>query len=309
MIRSPAVTGRYAYVDVLGVEYRVYFEESGDGIPIILQHTAGTDNRQWRHLLEDEEVTRHFRLIAPDLPYHGKSLPPTSVRWWEEEYRLTRAYFVAFTLAMCDALELERPVFMGCSMGGHLATDLAIEHPERFQAVIGLEAGMETEGTASSKLLEWYHHPRINNDFKSALMYTFTAPTSPEALRRETAYMYSQGAPVVSKGDLYYYGHDHDVRETASSIDTSQCMVYLLAGSYDWSATPEICLALHREVRGSYYAEMDGLGHFPMCEDPERFKHYLLPVLDDIRSRRGATTAHGGDEMLAGGAEAGSGVV
>ena len=27
---------------------------------------------------------------------------------------------------------------------------------------------------------------------------------------------------------------------------------------------------------------MKGLGHFPMCENPEQFKEYLLPVLDEI---------------------------
>jgi pimeloyl-ACP methyl ester carboxylesterase len=283
--RLASITGRYLYLDVLDVEYRVYYEESGDGIPLVLQHTAGTDGRQWRHLLEDPEITANFRLIAPDLPYHAKSLPPTSVRWWETEYKLTRKFFLAFILKLSEALGLERPVFMGCSMGGHLATDLAIDYPGQFRAVIGLEAGMETESTASAKLLEWYFHPRINNDFKSALMYTFTAPTSPESLRRETAFLYSQGAPVVSKGDLHYYGLEHDIKETAKTIDTTKCMLYILGGSYDWSGTPEVCRALHNEVKGSYYQEMEGLGHFPMSENPELFKKYLTPVLADIIRR------------------------
>ncbi|MGH7896337.1 MAG: alpha/beta fold hydrolase, partial [Candidatus Binatia bacterium] len=74
MSRFAEITGRYLYLTADGVEYRVYFEEAGRGIPMILQHTAGSDGRQWRHLLEDEEITARFRLIAHDLPYHGKSL-------------------------------------------------------------------------------------------------------------------------------------------------------------------------------------------------------------------------------------------
>ena len=38
-----------------------------------------------------DEVTRDFRVIAYDLPYHGKSLPPEGKAWWAEEYRLTKS--------------------------------------------------------------------------------------------------------------------------------------------------------------------------------------------------------------------------
>jgi hypothetical protein len=55
--RFDAAVGRYVYLDIDGVEYRVYFEETGpaDGIPVLLQHTAGADGRQWRHFLEAAE--------------------------------------------------------------------------------------------------------------------------------------------------------------------------------------------------------------------------------------------------------------
>ena len=65
MARFADVTGRYLYVTVDGIEYRVYFEEAGAGIPIVLQHTAGADGRQWRHVLEDEWITSHFRRHRP----------------------------------------------------------------------------------------------------------------------------------------------------------------------------------------------------------------------------------------------------
>ena len=87
MPKFDAAVGRYVYLTIDDVEYRVYFEETGHGIPLLLQHTAGADARQWRHLLEDVELQAHFRLIAYDLPYHAKSVPPISVEWRAEEYR------------------------------------------------------------------------------------------------------------------------------------------------------------------------------------------------------------------------------
>ena len=281
MARLATITGRYVYVTVDDVEYRVYFEESGRGIPVLLQHTAGSDGRQWRHLLEDEEITASFRLIAYDLPYHGKSLPPAGVEWWKREYQLTLAFFMKFVVTLAHELGLERPVFMGCSMGGHLAADLALHHPNEFRAVIGVEAALASKGTDT--LLPWFWHPRLSNDSKPSLMYTLMAPQSPEKFRQETMWTYSQGAPPVFKGDLHYYAIEHDLTTRAREIDTRRIGVYLLGGEYDWSASPADVKALADEIPGAYFAEMKGVGHFPMSENPEAFRRYLMPVLERIR--------------------------
>ena len=274
-------TGRYIHLEIDGTDYRVYFEEAGAGIPLLLQHTAGADGRQWRHLLEDAEVGRYFRLIAYDLPYHGKSIPPTGREWWRQEYRLTKDFLMQVPVTLARELGLERPVYMGSSIGGHLAGDLALHYPDHFRAVIGLEAAAHTPGGH----LDIFYHPRISNDFKASAMYGLMSPTSPEALRRETAWVYSQGAPPVFKGDLYYFSIDHDLRETARRIDTRRVAVYLLTGEYDWAETPEMSRALAAEIPGASYRTMERLGHFPMSEDPGRFLEYLRPILAEIRAR------------------------
>lgn len=46
--------------------------------------------------------------------------------------------------------------------------------------------------------------------------------------------------------------------------------------------------ALAAEVPGATFHAMPGLGHFPMCENPARFREYILPVLDEIRARHAA---------------------
>ena len=285
MPRIDRAVGRYLHLEIDAVEYRVYFEESGTGIPLLLQHTAGADGRQWRHLLEDAEIARDFRMLAYDLPYHGKSLPPTGKRWWSEEYRLTRDFLMQVPLALRRELELDRPVYMGSSIGGHLAADLALHHPEAFRAVIGLEAALATPGGYQ----DLWHHPRIGNEFKANVMYGLMSPTSPEAYRRETAWVYSQGAPPVFKGDLYYFAVDHDLTGTAQQIDTGKVAVYLLTGEYDWACPPAASEALARSIEGAQYRTMTGLGHFPMSENPEQFAKFIRPVLDQIRTRASST--------------------
>ncbi|MEM7412030.1 MAG: alpha/beta hydrolase [Myxococcota bacterium] len=275
-----AIVGRYVHLELAGVEHRVYFEEAGEGVPLLCQHTAGAHGSQWRHLLESDEITRDFRVIAYDLPYHGKSLPPTSQAWWSEEYKLTKDFLMSVPLALSRALGLERPVYIGSSIGGHLALDLASNHPDAFRAVIGLEASAATPGG----YLDIMNHPRVSNAFKASMMYGLTASTAPEAYRRETEWVYSQGAPPVFKGDLYYYSVDHHMSpEELAGIDTGQCAVHMLTGEFDWTATPSASEATAQQIPGATYATMAGLGHFPMCEDPERFLAALRPVLEKVR--------------------------
>ena len=132
------MVGRYVHLSLGGRACRVYFEEAGRGIPLLCLHTAGSDGRQFRHLMNDPAVTDHFRVLAFDLPWHGKSTPPAG--WQDEEYKLTTVSYVDAVMTFIRVLELERPVVMGCSMGGRIVLQLALEHARDLGGVIGLEA-------------------------------------------------------------------------------------------------------------------------------------------------------------------------
>jgi hypothetical protein len=60
--------GRYMTLALGGREHRVYFEEAGAGIPLVCLHTAGADGRQFRHLMLDEAITSHYRVLASTCP-------------------------------------------------------------------------------------------------------------------------------------------------------------------------------------------------------------------------------------------------
>ena len=275
-----APVGRYVRLNLAGADHRIYFEEAGRGIPLLLQHTAGCHGSQWRHLFEEAAITDRFRLIAYDLPFHGKSLPPVSRAWWTEPYDLKGEFLRSVPLALADALELDRPVFMGCSVGGLLALDLALRYPERFRAVIAVEGALAIDG-AQAQLAELWH-PQVSNEYKARLMEGLMAPVSPRAYRKETSFVYASGWPPAFLGDLYYYLEEFDLRDRAGHIDTSRVGVHILSGEYDWSGTAELGREAHRAISGSTWQEMKGLGHFPMSENPQAFLRYLMPVLESI---------------------------
>ncbi|HEY2207394.1 MAG TPA: alpha/beta fold hydrolase, partial [Pseudonocardia sp.] len=96
------IEGRYLHVEVQGEPRRIYHESAGSGTPLLCLHTAGADSRQFRHLLEDAELTARYRVVAFDLPWHGRSDPPDD--WQTRDYALTTDTYTATVLAVLDAL-------------------------------------------------------------------------------------------------------------------------------------------------------------------------------------------------------------
>ena len=273
------ILGRYLNCELLGKPHRLFVEEAGSGIPLLCLHTAGADARQYRGLMNDARITKDFRVIAFDMPWHGKSSPPAG--WQDEEYQLSSQDYVRLILDVADALALDRPVAMGCSIGGRIVLHLAHQHPERFRALIGLESAAFT---APYYDLSWLNRPDVHGGMVSAgVVSGLIAPTAPTKERWETLWHYMQSGPGVFKGDLYFYMIDGDIRDRVKQIDIARCPLFFLTGEYDYSCTAEGTLAV-AEQTGAEATIMQGLGHFPMSEDPKRFNDYLLPVLGKIKA-------------------------
>jgi pimeloyl-ACP methyl ester carboxylesterase len=276
MVRHEAIVGRYFSVQ----DWRIYFEEAGEGIPLLCLHTAGADSRQWRHVLNDPDITRRFRVIAFDLPYHGRSTPPEG--WWLKRYRLTTRSYLEMIRAVWKTLELERPVVMGCSMGGAITLKLAAEYQGELTGIVGLEATAYAPGRYN----DFLHHPAVHGgELCASYTLGLCAPASPESAKRENWWYYSQGGPGVYAGDVHYYSFDWDAREDVKRIDTRKCKVSLLTGEYDYSCTPAMTEAVAKAIPGSRLAIMKGMGHFPMIENYPGFRPFLLPELEFMASR------------------------
>ena len=278
------IVGRYLRLDINGRRHRVYFEEAGRGIPLVCLHTAGADGRQYRALFDDPDITRRFRVIAFDLPRHGKSSPPPGFE--RESYQLTTDLYVDTVMAVCRALALSRPVVMGCSIGGRAVLHLALRHGGYFRAAIGLQSATHADPGADTRLrdLRVLDRPDVHGQEAAAgSVACLIAPTSPSADRWETLWHYMQGGPGVFLGDLHYYFTDGDLRNgLLDGLDTRRCPLHLLTGEYDLSATPELTAELAKLVKATSFQVMKGLGHFPMSENPAQFREYLVPVLERI---------------------------
>ncbi|RYD85996.1 MAG: alpha/beta fold hydrolase, partial [Sphingomonadales bacterium] len=194
--------GRYAYVRNGKDEARIFYEEAGQGDVVLLLHaTAGADGRQWRHMLSYPALRERFRMIAYDLPGHGRSLPPHTREWWAEPYLPTREDFMGWATGLVETLKLDRPIFLGCSVGGQLAIDLAAWKADHFRALVSLNGWSAASPAMFSANNDIFRDPAISTNLYNGRVFSATSPLGPEDRRHETAFIYRSNAQGMYAGD------------------------------------------------------------------------------------------------------------
>lgn len=197
-------------------------------------------------------------------------------------FKLTADHYANFIVALCDALELDDPIFMGSSFGGNIALQLALRRPDRFAGVLSVEGADYSPGF----YLDWWQHPHANAAQVCASgVWDLMAPQSPEADRWKTWFYYSQGSEAF-KGDLHFYSVDHDLRGRLGEIDGDQYPVVMLTGEYDYLTTPADSERTASEIKNGSFIEMPGIGHFPMSENHAVFRSHLLEGLEVLRKTK-----------------------
>ncbi|WP_196248789.1 alpha/beta fold hydrolase [Rhodococcoides fascians] len=280
--------GRYVYVTAEGVESRVYFETAGHGpTSLMLQATAGADSRQYRHMLADPRMQDRFTMYAYDLPFHGRSLPPQGVRWWEQAYKPTQASLIEWVVAIKDAIGLDQPFFLGCSVGGQLALDLAAERPDDFGAFISVNGWYGAPEFPPGFSNDLFRTPPISTDLAPQMCFGATAPMAPEVYAHETYWVYRSAFPGIYAGDNDYFGWDHDLAKNGHKIDAVAKPVYVVTGEWDPASDDEESggPAVARKIPGAKFVKLMNLGHFAPCDDPIGFQDGIMPVLDEILKR------------------------
>jgi pimeloyl-ACP methyl ester carboxylesterase len=276
----PLMQGGYVPVQIGGVRHDIFHEVAGQGQDVLCLHTAGSDGRQFHRLMADERITRTHRLVPFDLPWHGRSMPPSGSL--PGAWRMTTDRYVETIMGFVAAAGLKRPIVLGASMSGEICLELAVRHPEAFRAIVACEATDNIQGRQTP----WAFHPQVNQAlFVPEWVHGLMAPQSPAECAAEVLWHYAQGGPGVFWGDIHFYSGEWDARERVGRIDTGKCPLFMMTGEYDYSCTMEMSQGTAAKIPGARFVPMHGIGHFPFAENPGLFADYLLPVLAEVAAR------------------------
>ena len=227
-------------VELGGIDHRLYFEEAGSGIPLLLPaHRRAPTRSQWRHLFEVPEITDHFRLIAYDLPFHGKSLPPVGPQWWAEPYRLEGEFGCARSPWPWPTPSTSTSP---CSWAARSVACWPSTWPLATATgsgpLISLEGSLKVEGDLAlpPRVLAPPGVQRDQGQDDGGAHRPLLTPGLPQG---DDPGLRLPAGRLPSSVTLWYYLEDYDLRDLASTIDTNQVAVHILTGHYDYSATVE----------------------------------------------------------------------
>ena len=175
-------TGQYAKVNGINL----YYEIHGTGRPIVALHGGLGSGEMFAQVMP--QLTAHHQVIAVDLQGHGRTAdidPPTDVRLMADD-----------VAALIDHLELVKPDVVGYSLGGGVALQVAVRHPDKVERLVIVSANVRRDAIPPEMLAQQGQVTAVAAEFmKDTPMYEVyhrVAPRPedfPKLLEKLGAYM------------------------------------------------------------------------------------------------------------------------
>jgi len=256
----------------------LYYEAHGSGRDVVLLHDLGVNLRVWDYLVR--ELAAHFRLIALDLPGHGRS--DWDPRASTPEAQAWRVHETLATLTGSYAL-------VGWSLGGQLAIDLAAALPAgisrlvliattpRFLAAPGWRCGAPRPLLA--RLLHRLHTEgeRVMDEFL-ALQARGSAPRTAERVLSELREAVRTHG--TARLDALVSGlarlRDGDLRRSLALL---RMPALIIAGQRDRLVRPAAARALAAALPDARYVQIAGAAHAPFLSHPTQCAKVLAEFL------------------------------
>ncbi len=259
---------------------------AGSGPVVVLVHGMAGSSDTWRAVMP--ELAEHFTVIAPDLLGHGDSAKPRG------DYSL--GGFASGVRDLLVALGHERATLVGQSLGGGVAMQFAYQFPERCDRLVLVSSGglgdevnlllrlLTLPGAeyvlpvacndwvhgAGVAIVGWLRHVGLHVSPNVAQMWESygslaDAPTRIAFLHTLRSVVDHAGQRVSAADRLYL------------ATETPTMIVW---GDHDRIIPVEQGYTTHAAIPGSRLEIFEGCGHFPQCEDPDRFAEVLTDFMN-----------------------------
>ncbi|MCS6293345.1 MAG: alpha/beta hydrolase [Nitrospira sp.] len=256
------ITRRSVTID--GVSLSVL--EAGTGDPIIFVHGVVTTSNIFAKYLS--AYSPDFRGIAVDLRGYGDSQEP--------ENGFTIAQFSKDLIALADKLEIEKPVWVGVSMGGMILQQLALDYPERVRALVLVST---TDGAmVLDKDLPTIGNPRDFREVSKNIIVESFPPETPVTLYQPLLDRIATWNGTVLREALTSMAQAN----VHGRINAITAPTLVMVGAKDDVATPAIARGIQAQIAGAQLVEFK-TGHFMMAEDPEQFQKVLGEFLQRLK--------------------------
>lgn len=248
--------------------YQLAYYEAGKGSVVILLHGLGADAHHWAANID--ALAQTFRVIAIDQIGYGQSDKPL--------IRYTVENFADYLQGFLAAMKISKVSLVGNSLGGWVALDFTIRHPQRVEKLVLVDAA-GLRPTAALKMPEGglQHISPLNLkwffDLMEANKEWATTDLGPHAFERH-----------VQNGDSYTVASSVAEMATGSEFEDKKLgkvrvPTLIIWGRDDVLIPLPMGEALHKGIPGSKLMVIEGTGHIPMMGKPAEFNEAVEKFL------------------------------
>lgn len=247
---------------------RLYYETMGEGPAVVLIHGGLVDSRLWDEQMKP--LSKHFRVVRYDLRAYGRSAAATEPFSHLEDLR-----------GLLDFLKVEKATLVGLSLGGIIAADFMLEHPERVERLVLAGTGLRGDKQpppkdvaaaveAMSRGAEAYADATMTRE-----LYAAVRPGTESHARLRRMLLDNFKALTSLRPGFVQYPE----RTTAERLAEIKVPTLVIIGSRDGANLRNIADTLAQGIHGARKAVIGGSSHHPPVEQPKEFNRVLLDFL------------------------------
>jgi len=263
------------FAEVNGV--KLYYEVAGEGHPLVLIHGGLVDRRLWDD--QFDVFAQHYRVIRYDIRGFGNSdVPAGPYSNYEDLYGLLKF------------LGVEKAYVMGLSMGGGIAIDFTLAHPEMVAALIPVAAGVSGFQSSEASRQKWAEIEKATErgDIAQAVelenrMWTDGPNRRPEqvnpVVRQRVAEMNTHNYALLNPDAPLPQGLEPPAISRLSEI---RVPTLIIVGDEDVQDILVIADILEAGIAGAKKVVIPGTAHHLNMEKPEEFNQVVLTFLGGL---------------------------
>jgi pimeloyl-ACP methyl ester carboxylesterase len=249
--------------------HKCFYRQSPDSdkqeSTLLCIHGSGGDSSVWESQLES--LGRSLRVLAPDLPGHGKSDGISGE---------TLQAYVEWINRFTEEQHLSGFFLAGFSLGGIVAQSFSRAYPEKVKGLILVSTGMNV-GIAPEFI------QLVRTDFQKAVKASCDKAYTP-AVSKE---LYQKGYDMLIKNGMEIYCNDImicDAFDSSSWLSTITAPVLIVCGSQDCITPCSLSRELNRMIPGSRLEIIAAAGHMVMQEKAELFNTAVTAFINKVLS-------------------------
>jgi pimeloyl-ACP methyl ester carboxylesterase len=255
-------------------DHRVYYEEHGAGDPVLLINGLGADHRAWE--LQTDYLARSFRVVVFDNPGVGQTTGPRGP--------YTTELFGDVAAGLLRALRVERAHVVGASMGGLIAQQVAVRHPDVVRSLVLHCPWWRADPYTSALIRSWKSYgdrAGMLELSRQIWLWVFTPRFYEE--RPDWFAQLEDGArnPVQSVEQFCDQAEACLAHRPLEAVAEIRAPTLVTVGDRDILTPPEHALAIHERIGGSVLHVWPGMGHAPFWEIPDRFNELNRSFLEE----------------------------